>query len=469
MRIILLTGILMFFGLTAHSQDVYDLQKATIKVAASAGKPVVSISSVTREKAGPGYPLNEFSDGYFRKFFEEFFGEFPEREYKQFGLGSGVIIDKAGYILTNEHVIDGASEIQVKLSDGREFSGHIKGADKRSDLAIIKIDADNLPAAKLGDSENLQIGSWVLAVGNPFGFAIENSEPTVTVGVVSALHRYVPALGRRERSYDDLIQTDAAINPGNSGGPLVNLDGEVIGINTAMITTSGGYQGLGFAIAVNKAKKIINKLIKGEKILYGWLGVSIQDLNEDLQKYFGIKASEGVIIVKIYPDSPAGKSGLKEGDLILNFNGKPVGATRDLIRMVSFCEVGATASLKIMRDGKEKMANILIAKNPDESEAAEEKEDETVIVDKPEFRGISVSDITPELKRKFSIRETSGVVVSSLSEGSAAEKSGLIPGDVILKVENKEIKNKVDFIAVTSKIKAGPALFKTNRGFFVVK
>jgi len=239
-----------------------------------------------------------------------------------------VIIDKDGYILTNEHVVSDATQVKVKLSDGREFDAETKGVDKRIDLAVIKINAKNLPVAKLGDSDELKIGQWVLAIGNPFGFAIENPEPTVTVGVVSALGRYLPVLGRRDRGYDDFIQTDAAINPGNSGGPLVNLKGEVIGINTAIITTSGGYQGLGFAIPINKAKKVIDKLAKGEKISYGWLGVNIQDLNEDLRNYFGIKEKEGVIVLKVYKDSPAEKGGIKEGDLILSFKSQPVKTTR---------------------------------------------------------------------------------------------------------------------------------------------
>ncbi|HDN85752.1 MAG TPA: trypsin-like serine protease, partial [Candidatus Omnitrophica bacterium] len=275
--------IISFFLLfNSSAQSIRDLEEATIKVAEKVGKAVVSISTVVRKKMGRWEFEPPFEDEFFRRFFEEFFGEFP-RERKEIGLGSGVIIDKDGYILTNEHVIQGAEEIKVRLPDGREFKAEVKGVDKRSDLAVIKINAHNLPVAELGDSDNLKIGQWVVAIGNPFGFAIESPQPTVTVGVISALHRYLPRIGKRERFYDDLIQTDAAINPGNSGGPLVDLNGKVIGINVAIITTSGGYEGIGFAIPINRAKRILGKLIRGEKILYGWLGITIQDLNEDLR------------------------------------------------------------------------------------------------------------------------------------------------------------------------------------------
>ena len=212
----------------------------------------------------------------------------PDRDYKQVGLGSGVIIDSSGYILTNQHVIDQADKIKVTLSDGREFKGEIKGQDARSDLAVIKIVAKDLPAVELGNSEKLRIGEWVVAIGNPFGFALEGAEPTVTVGVISALHRSLGKILSRNRDYTDLLQTDAAINPGNSGGPLVNLKGEVVGINVAIFSTSGGYQGIGFAIPINAAKRIISQLIAGKEVLYGWLGITIQDLTEDMAKYFGL-------------------------------------------------------------------------------------------------------------------------------------------------------------------------------------
>jgi serine protease Do len=464
----LFLSILFTLPFFSYAESNASLEDAVVKVAADVGKSVVSISSVVKEKIGANLgdrsQSNGFSDDSFGRFFEEFFGRTPEMEFKRVGLGSGLIVDKNGYILTNEHVVSGATEIKVKLSDGREFDAQIVGSDKRSDLAVIKIDATNLPAAKLGDSDSLKIGKWVVAVGNPFGFAIDNPEPTVTVGVISALHRYVPALGRRERTYDELIQTDAAINPGNSGGPLVNIDGEVVGINTAIISLSGGYQGLGFAIPVNKIKRILPKLMKGEKIAYGWLGLSIQDLNDELKDYFGIKEPAGIIVVKVYNNSPASSAGVKEGDLVLTFNNLPVKASRDLISMVSAFEIGADVPLKILREGKELNLNIKIGQSPKDVKALEEEPE----LPRKTFRGLEIEDLNSAYRQKFKLRQTAGVIVVHIDDGSPADRSSLIVGDVITKVNGKEIKNKEDFISVTSKIKES-WLLKTNRGFTVVK
>jgi serine protease Do len=461
----ILSFFFLCFSFFVFAED--NLENSIIKVAQETGNSVVSISSVAKEKISRQFRrgLPGFENDPFGRFFEDFFGEYPEMELRRMGLGSGVIIDKGGYILTNEHVISQASQIKVKLFDGREFDAEVKGIDTRSDLAVIKINADNLPVAKLGDSDNLKIGQWVVAIGNPFGFAIDNPEPTVTVGVISALHRYVPALSQREYNYDDLIQTDAAINPGNSGGPLVNLKGEVIGINTAIITTSGGYQGLGFAISVNKAKKVLGRLIKGEKIVYGWLGVSVQDLNEDLRNYFGIKENQGVIVVKVYPDSPAQNSGIKEGDLILSFNSQAVKKTRDLVNMVSSSETNKVFPVRLLREGKELSLDVKINKRPQELDNLEELSGDS---SKAAFRGMAVEDISPLYQNKFRTKEDTGVIVTYVEASSPADKSGVKTGDVITKVSGKEIKNRQDFISAVSKIK-GSWLLKTNRGFIVVK
>jgi len=469
MKKFLLFLFILLTGTFSYAQPGGNLEDAVIKVAADVGKSVVSISSVGREKIGVNLPerspLNRFNDDSFRNFFEDFFGTQPEVEFKRIGLGSGVVIDKNGYVLTNEHVVLGASEIKVKLSDGREFDAQVAGSDKRSDLAVIKINATALTPVKLGDSDSLKIGKWVVAVGNPFGFAIDNPEPTVTVGVISALHRYVPALGRRERTYDELIQTDAAINPGNSGGPLVNLDGEVIGINTAIISLSGGYQGLGFAIPVNKIKRVLPKLMKGEKIAYGWLGLSIQDLNEDLRNYFGVKELAGIIVVQVYNNSPASTAGVKEGDLILAFSDQPVKASRDLISMVSAFEIGASVPLKILREGKEINLNIKVGQSPKDIKTLEEESDAP---QHKTFRGLEVDDLNPMYRQRFKLRENSGVIVAYIEEASPADRSNLVVGDVITKVNGKEIKNKEDFITVISKTKES-WLLKTNKGFTVIK
>jgi len=373
-----------------------------------------------------------------------------------------VIIDEKGYIITNAHVVTGADEIKVTLSDGREFTADLKGQDARTDLAIIKIKVNDVDVIKLGDSDNLKIGQWVMALGNPFGISTEyaNPEPTVTFGVVSALHRYLPA-GIRQAGFDDLIQTDAAINPGNSGGALVNLDGELVGINTAIITRSGGYEGIGFAVPINKAKRILNQLIKGEKVLYGWLGVSIQDINEDLRGYFGIKEKEGVIVVQVFKDSPSDKAGIKEGDLILSLDNRVVSSARSLIDLVTITDVGKVVGVKVLRDTKEVELKIKIGTRPEDMRKAE-------TIEVTGFRGMEVDDITPYLKKRFRIREKEGVVITNIESGSAADKAGLNLGDLILKIGDKRVRNKEDFEKAILGIK-GSSLLKTNKGYFVLK
>ncbi|MFH1505208.1 MAG: Do family serine endopeptidase [Candidatus Omnitrophota bacterium] len=458
----------MFLSPSIYAQGRCELEEMTVNVASTVGKAVVSISSVIKEKAaGSLYfssPFEDSEDDFFQRFFEEFFGEVPEREYKRMILGSGVIIDKEGHILTNEHVVSGASQVKVNLPDGREFDAKIKGMDKRSDLALIKVDARDLPAAKLGDSDGLRIGEWVVAIGNPFGPYLESAEPTVTVGVISALHRYLPSLEESsESNYDDLIQTDAAINPGNSGGPLVDLDGKIIGINTAILSRTGGYQGLGFAISINKAKKILSKLLKGEKILYGWLGINIQDLNDDLRNYFGIKEKEGVIVLKVNKDSPAEKGGIEEGDLILTFNKQPIRTTRDLVKMISSSEAGETVPIKIIRSSKVLDLKVKIGTMTQEGKDTENVEETTST-----FRGMTVNNLTPFYKQKFGLKIDKGVIITGVEDGSAADKSGVRAGDVIIKIESKKIQNKNDFDEAVTKI-TGSFLLKTDRGYFVVK
>ncbi|MCD6539938.1 MAG: Do family serine endopeptidase [Candidatus Omnitrophica bacterium] len=444
----------------AENIPLLSSEAQTIKVAEKTGRAVVTIKTEVRERVGVYFPFDGFGDEFFRRFFEEFFGEIPEREFKRMGLGSGVIIDREGYILTNEHVVDSADTIRVRLSDGREFKAKIMGRDERSDLAVIKIEAHNLPVAKLGDSDQLKIGQWVLAIGNPFGFVIEGSQPTVTLGVISALHRDIPSLGYRNRSYSDLIQTDAAINPGNSGGPLVDMEGRVIGINVAIISTSGGYQGLGFAIPINKAKRILNKLIKGERITYGWLGVAIQNLNQDLRNYFGLREAKGVIIIRIFPDSPAEKAGLREGDLILAVDGEKVRTSSDLVRLVSEKAPGSKVDLRILRKNKYLNVKVILGERPQEESLVQEKVFR--------FRGMEVEDITPSLRREYNLYSEEGVVVTYVEPDSPADRAGILPSDVIISIEGERIRNKKDFLQIVQNIE-GDCLVKTNRGFFVIR
>lgn len=450
------------------SLEGFKIEDAVINVANTTGKAVVSISSEHTAKIKGGkkqyfnYPFGGESpfggDEYFRKFFEEFFGQMPEREYKQIGLGSGVIIDRAGYILTNEHVIADADKITVTLPDGREFKGEVKGRDARSDLAVIKINAVDLPFAALGDSDNVKIGQWVVAIGNPFGFALHNPEPTVTAGVVSALHRTLGRTIAAERDYNDLIQTDAAINPGNSGGPLVNLKGEVIGINVAIFSTSGGYQGIGFAIPVNNAKRIISRLIEGKKILYGWLGVTVQDLTEDLVKYFGLPEKEGVLVAKVLEEGPAQKAGIKESDVIKQFDGKAVKNVRELLSAVGKTEAGRLVKVTLIREKKELTLTAQIAERPENIEASSPETPEPGKAGK-NWRGLEVEN---------NIGEKSGVVIVNVEPSSVAEAAGLASGDIILEINKQPVKNVSDYNKLTQGLK-GDVLVKTARGFFIIK
>ncbi|MDD5431972.1 MAG: Do family serine endopeptidase [Candidatus Omnitrophica bacterium] len=452
-----------------------DFENAVIKVAEKAGKAVVSISTEHTEKikstkrvyrSSPfrGSPFEENDS--FRSFFDDFFGEMPDREFKQSGLGSGVIIDAEGYILTNEHVINGADKITVNLPDGRQFKGEVKGRDERSDLAVIKINAHNLPFISLGNSDDIKIGQWVVAIGNPFGFAMQNPEPTVTAGVIGALHRSLGNMLSRDRDYNDLIQTDAAINPGNSGGPLVNLKGEVVGINVAIFSTSGGYQGVGFAIPANRAKRIMTKLKEGKKILYGWLGITVQDLTEDLAGYFGASSKNGVLVAKVLEDGPAMKAGLKDKDIIKSFGGKTINNVKELLDSVGKAEVGSRVKVAVLRDKKEMVFEVVISERPsnltsDSFEGMEEKSE-------PSWRGLQVQDLSPEMSRRFGIEERAGVLITDVEPGSPADDSGLNQGEIILEINKQPVKNLADYKRIIKDSK-GNCLIRTSRGFYVIK
>ncbi len=447
----------------AVKNDSFNLENAVTNVASTAGRAVVSISTehTTKIKGSKRYRFSQpyenspFSENdQFRKFFDDFFGDMPDREYKQRGLGSGVIIDPQGFILTNEHVIDGADKMTVTLPDGREFKGELKGKDERSDLAIIKISATNLPAVSLGDSDNIKIGQWVVAIGNPFGFSAQNPEPTVTVGVISALHRSLGRMLAQDRDYNDLIQTDAAINPGNSGGPLVNLKGEVIGINVAIFSTTGGYQGVGFAIPISNAKRIISRLIEGKKIAYGWLGVTVQNITDDLAKYFGLTDKNGVLVAKVLDNAPAAKAGIKEKDIIKQFEGKPINSVKELLGAVGKTEIGRKVKLVLIRDKKEVTVEVQIGERPQDLESAEE---ETELIKPEVWRGLEVKFI-----------ENKGIVISDIKAGSLSEDAGLVVGDVILQINNQNIKNMADYDKAIKSVK-GNCLIKTSRGFFLIK
>ena len=448
------------------------LEQAFVKVAEQVGPAVVSISTEQIEQVQRyyrGHPF--FGQEPFDEFFREFFGEMAPREFKRFGLGSGVIIDQRGFILTNEHVVADADKITVTLADGRDFSGEVKGKDARADLAVIKIDAKNPPVAKLGDSETLKTGQWAIALGNPFGLAgagpsqssMLGPEPTLTVGVVSALHRRLPKPAQSQRDYTDLVQTDAAINPGNSGGPLVNIDGEVIGINVAILTSSRGFEGVGFAIPINKAKSILDALIEGRKILYGWLGVQIQDITPDVAEYSGLVDREGVLVYQVLPESPAQKAGLKDGDVVKQFDGKPVKNARELMDAVGRAKIGRQAPIEILREGKRQMLKIEVGARPSEGEALQ------AAAGGESWRGVQVAELTPQLAERFNLDpDAAGVLITNVEPSGPAAEAGLESGDVINEINRSPIRSLSDYQKATARVQ-GNVLVRTNRGYVVVK
>lgn len=456
------------------AEEAMNVQDAFVKVSKEVGPAVVSISTEHVEHYQTRYyPFTQFQDQFFDDFFKDFFMAGPDREFKRIGLGSGVIIDREGYILTNEHVIHGADKITVTLPDGREFEGQLTGSDIYSDLAVVKIEPKGeLPSARLGDSDKLQIGHWTIAIGNPFGFAVRNPEPTVTVGVISALHRTLPRTDKRTREYSDLIQTDASINPGNSGGPLVNINGEVIGINVAIFTMSGGSEGIGFAIPVNTAKKIMDDLMQGKKVLYGWLGVNIQDIDANLASYFGLQERQGVLISRIVEDSPAERAGLRAGDIIVSFDDEKIRNTQDLIRVVLKKNIGDTASLGVIRDKNLYHIDAEIVARPEEKLVPAEKKTNTpqqeAAAPPKNWKGLEVSEITPEIASRFKLKQDAGVIVTNVEQGSLAEEAGIRPGDVIYEINRMPVKNITDYNNAVKRA-SGDALIGTYRGYVVIK
>ncbi len=397
--------------------------RAITEVVASVKPAVVNISSVKTLKMVEG-PNPFFQDPFFRRFFGDEFRNFEKpKDQKRSGLGSGVIVDKNGFILTNNHVIKGADEIKVTLSDKREFKGKVIGTDQKTDLAVIKIDAGNLPVVRLGDSDSLKSGETVFAIGNPFGLT-----QTVTAGIVSATGRANVGIA----DYEDFIQTDAAINPGNSGGALVNVKGELIGINTAIFSTTGGYQGIGFAIPSNMAKNVMDSLIKQGKVVRGWLGVSIQPLTDDLMKQFNLRDSSGVLVGDVVDDSPAEKGGIKRGDVIIEFNGKPVTDVRQLRNMVADSVPGRSVKVHLIRDGKKQVVEVKIAEMPSEAAAQIRSVDN-------QLKGISVQSLTPQLRESLDIpKRIDGVVVTDVDDDSPAAGT-LFRNDVIMEINRKKI------------------------------
>lgn len=404
----------------------------------------ISTTRIIKERGFGGHlqpPLDPFRDFFGDEFIERFFGQSPKKEYKTQNLGSGFIISKDGYILTNNHVIEKADEIIVRLSDEREFTAEIIGRDAKTDLALIKIeDHDELPVAALGDSDKLEVGEWVIAIGNPFGVG-----QTVTAGIVSAKGREIGA-----GPYDDFIQTDASINPGNSGGPLFNTKGEVVAINTAIYSPSGGNVGIGFAIPVNMAKSLLPQLKEKGSVTRGWLGVMIQPITKELAQTFDLPSVNGALVADVVKGSPADKAGLKRGDVIIAFNDEKVGKMRQLPAIVAATTVGTKVKIKVIRDGKENTLNAKIERLASEEDI---KDDEVA----KDGLGMSVQDITPDVARRLDIDPSVGVIVTMVERGEVADLGGIRRGDIILEINRKEINDVGDFKSESGRIKKGDA------------
>ncbi len=433
-------------------KQVIETSKAFSEIASSVSPAVVNISTtkVVRREVNP-----LLEDPFF-----DFFSPFREfrtpRKWKEQSLGSGVIVSPDGYIITNNHVVEQADEVRVTLLDKRSFKAKVIGADPKTDVAVVKIDAKELPTIRWGDSDRLQVGEFVLAIGNPFGLS-----HTVTMGIISAVGRANVGIA----DYEDFIQTDAAINPGNSGGPLVNIRGELIGINTAIFSKSGGYQGIGFAVPANMVRLVMDQLEQKGKVTRGWLGVTIQELTPELSQEFGLKNGNGALVGDVAKGSPADQAGLKRGDIIIEFNGKKVEDVGNLRNMVAQSRVGSTVKISILRSKKEYSFQVVIASLPRDvadvmpGNAPEDSPNEGLA-------GLSVMELTREGARQLGLhKEERGVVVVRVEPGSNAEDAGIRKGDVIQEIDRKKVEALTDYEKIVSGIRQGEmVLLFINRG-----
>lgn len=427
-----------------------ELQKGFVDIANRVEPSVVNISAEKTEKVSVPSPFEEFQqDPFFRRFFREFeFPSFPkEQVYRRTTLGSGFIVDTAGHILTNAHVVEGFDEVTVITHSGTTYKAKVVGRDNRSDLALVKIEnpKEPLQPAVLGSSSNLRVGQIVAAFGNPFGVG-----QSMTIGVISALNRSQVV---EEKSYVNLIQTDAALNPGNSGGPLVNIRGEVIGINVAIASPVPGNVGVGFAIPIDVAKKLLPQLQKG-KVTRGYLGVRIQSVTPDMEEVYG--AREGALVVQVEPDTPAEKAGLKEGDIIVRVDDKVIHNDGDLVETISLTQPGTNVTLTIIRDKKELKIPVTIGSF----------EESTEVAGISRGNGINVENLTAQLRERYRIpANVEGVIVTKVEIGSRYYNAGIRAGDVILKVNNREIKNVEEFNkAIKAAMELGKAFILVRRG-----
>jgi len=431
--------------------QIQETSRAFSEIVKAVSPAVVNISSIkTIRKQTPSF--DELFD---------FLYPFPDgrsRRWKEQSLGSGVIVSANGYIVTNNHVIEKADEIKVVFVDKRSFKAKVVGSDPKTDIAIIKIEASNLPVVSWGDSDKLQVGEFVLAIGNPFGLS-----NTVTMGIISAIGRTDVGIA----DYENFIQTDAAINPGNSGGPLVNMKGELIGINTAIFSRTGGYQGIGFSVPSNMVISVMDQLIKKGKVTRGWIGVTIQELTPEIAQKFGMGTSEGVIVTDVVRGGPAHKAGLMRGDVILEFNEKKITDASLLRNIVAQTEINQQIRLKISRQGKEMNIFVTVGELPSESaQATPSSSNDSPDTGSNALAGITVMDINPAIAKQLKIQgDEKGVVIVNIQPGSSAQNKGLRKGDIIQEINRQHINNLNDFNRVTAHLESGSnVLLFINRG-----
>ena len=414
---------------------------------------VVNIASTTIVKQ-PAISPDLFNNPMFRQFFGDQFGppSSGPQTRREHSLGSGVIVNSDGYILTNNHVVSGASDVEVFTQNRMKFKAKVIGTDPRTDVAVLKIDSSDLPVLTLGDSSKLKVGDLVFAIGDPFGIG-----ETATTGIVSATGR---ALGGAIERYEDFIQTDAAINPGNSGGALIDLHGHLIGINTAIISGGGGNQGVGFAIPINMARNVMDQLVEHGKVIRGYLGVTIQPVDADMAKAFGLSQGGGALVGDISPDSPAAKAGIQRGDIILDLNGQMVNGPDDLSVHVSELAPGTVAHLKIFRNGQTREIDVTLGEFAEKAEAAAAGGEAPTTLN-----GLQVQNLTPDVAKKLGLPSSStGVVITSVDPSGAAAAAGLRPGDVIQEVNRKEVHNINEYRLAIAASGKQPVLLLVSRG-----
>jgi serine protease Do len=463
--VMVMVGLMLTSGVpmaTAATNAPVQMVPQNFSALADTVSPAVVHIRVEKTIKGGGPAFHQFNKNpfgrpeQFKDFFGRNFGQQRQPEFKQPGQGSGFIIDKSGYIVTNNHVVEGADTIKVILRDDTEYDADIVGRDPVTDIALIKIGTrENLAAVPLGSSDNLKVGEWVAAIGSPFGL-----EHTVTAGIVSAKGRVIGS-----GPYDDFIQTDASINPGNSGGPLINMQGEIVGINTMIIA---GGNGIGFAIPIDLARDIITQLKTNGEVTRGWLGVTIQNLKGDLAQYYGVNDKNGVLVAGVVPGDPADQAGIQPKDIITKVDGKKVATSRDLTNLAAKLNVGDTARVTILREGRQKTLDVKVGRRPVTMAAAPDHQRH----EKKGEYGFEVTELTPQIAQRYNIEETAGVIVVNVAPNSKAQAAGVRQGDLIIEINRKNVASVEDFKILIDQHKKGDGINllvkRMNAGLMVI-